>query len=247
MRNSTRAADTPISFDEQVAIVTGAGKGLGQAYAEELARRGTRVVVNDVVTGEADAVVHAIQSAGGQAAASYDSVATPEGGRAIVATTVDRFGTVDAVVNNAGTFRHRYLEDLTVERVTDVIGVGLLGAFWVTQPAWAVMREKGYGRIVMISSSSGMFSHPGIANYAAAKAGIYGLTRALGAEGTPYGIRVNAILPSGLTQHNLGAPVVNGFPIERGGSPISRERSRDDASLNSSRPSSLTSRVANVP
>src|SRR6266545_3477892 len=129
-----------ISFDGEVAIVTGGGQGLGRGYCLDLARRGTAVVVNDVSREAADDVVGAIQEAGGRAVASYDSVSTPEGGRAIVQRALEEFGTVDVVINNAGFLRNGYFEDLTVEQIDAILDVHVRGAFFVTQPAWSVMR-----------------------------------------------------------------------------------------------------------
>ena len=191
-----------ISFEGQAAIVTGAGRGLGRAHALDLARRGAAVVVNDHGRDEdgarrADRVTAEIEGFGGTAVASYDSVATPEGGRALVELAVDRFGTVDAVVNNAGVLLNANFEDLTVEQIDEVIAVHLKGAFYVTQPAFVVMRDKGYGRIVLTSSSAGAFGMGGLANYAAAKAGLIGLGKALAVEGAEFGILANCVLPYG--------------------------------------------------
>ncbi len=190
-----------ISFDGQVVIVTGAGGGLGRAYALELARRGAAVVVNDVAGLDspegpaADTVVAEINAAGGNAAASYDTVGTPEGGHAIVGTTLERFGTVDAIVHNAGVWRHAFYDEMTHEQLDPVLDVHLRGAFFVTQPAWSIMKEKGYGRIVLTSSGAGAFGREKGTNYVAAKAGILGLGRALALEGAQHGILSNCILP----------------------------------------------------
>jgi NAD(P)-dependent dehydrogenase (short-subunit alcohol dehydrogenase family) len=190
-----------IAFDGQVAIVTGAGQGLGREYALELGRRGAMVVVNDLAgvdgteDSAADAVVWEIQSTGGQAVASHDSVATPEGGRAIVDRALKSFGTVDAVIHNAGVWRHKLFHEMTPDQLDPVLDVHLRGAFFVTQPAWSIMKEKGYGRIVLTSSSTGAFGRIRGANYATAKAGMLGLGRALALEGDQYGIKTNCILP----------------------------------------------------
>lgn len=149
-----------LGFDGQVAIVTGAGGGLGRSHALELARRGARVVVNDLggaVDGSggsdsaAQKVVDEITAAGGEAVADHNSVATPEGGAAIVQTALDAFDTIDIVINNAGILRDKTFHNMTPELLEPVIAVHLLGAFYVTQPAWVVMRDKGYGRIVNTS------------------------------------------------------------------------------------------------
>ncbi len=195
-----------LRFDEQVAVVTGAGRGLGRAHALDLARRGAAVVVNDIAGvgsesgAAADIVVEEIERAGGIAVASYDSVATAEGGRAIVELAVERFGRLDVLVNNAGFARNALFEEMTVDEFDAVLDVHLRGAFFVTQPAWRVMRENRYGRIVMTSSSSGVFGRRGGANYCAAKAGIVGLTKALALEGAAGGIAVNCLLPYSATE-----------------------------------------------
>lgn len=190
-----------IEFDGQVAIVTGAGQRLGRAYARDLARRGASVVVNDVGgIGDSDGsaaeqVVREIHAAGGKAVASHDTVATPEGGAAIVQTALDSFGTVDAVIHNAGVWRHKYYQEMTADQLDPVLDVHLRGAFFVTQPAWPVMQAKGYGRIVLTSSSTGAFGRVAGSNYAAAKAGMLGMAKALALEGAEHGIRTNCILP----------------------------------------------------
>lgn len=195
-----------ISFNGQVVIVTGAGQGLGRDYALELARRGARVVVNDLAKPDQDseaaikqssaaAVVSEIQSAGGQAVACHDSVATPEGGQAIVDCALKHFGTVDAVIHNAGVWRHELFEDMTADQLDPVLDVHLRGAFFVVRPAWPIMQQKGYGRVVLTSSSSGAFGRTQGSNYAASKAAMLGMGRALALEGESYGIKANCILP----------------------------------------------------
>jgi NAD(P)-dependent dehydrogenase (short-subunit alcohol dehydrogenase family) len=189
-----------VSMEGRVAIVTGAGRGLGRAHAIDLARHGASVVVNDVggegeMAPDADAVVAEIVAAGGKAVASRDSVATREGGRAIVARALEAFGTVDAVVSNAGVLRNANFEDLTVEQLDEVLDIHVRGAFFVLQPAFVVMRDRGYGRVVLTGSSAGAFGMGGLANYATAKAGLMGLARALAIEGAEFGIRANTILP----------------------------------------------------
>lgn len=187
-----------ISFEGQVAIVTGAGRGLGRAYATELAARGAAVVVNDMDRTRADDVVAEIEANAGRAATSTADVATPEGGRAIVDVALERYGTVDVVVNNAGFLRSANFEDLTVGQIDDIVGVHLLAAFYVTQPAWRVMMAKGYGRVVLTSSSSS-FGQQANSNYAAAKAAVLGLMAALAVEGEEHGIKVNSVLPYAVT------------------------------------------------
>jgi len=198
-----------LGFDGKVAIVTGAGNGLGRAHAMLLASRGAQVVVNDLggsVSGEgsdasaAQAVVKEIEAAGGVAVADGNSVATREGGAALVQTAIDAFGHLDILVNNAGILRDKAFHHLTPELLDPVLDVHLRGAFWVTQPAFALMREQGYGRVVNTSSAAGIFGNFGQANYGAAKMGIVGLTRVLAQEGARHNVRVNVIAPMARTR-----------------------------------------------
>jgi len=198
-----------LGYDGKVAIITGGGGGLGRSHALELARRGARIVVNDLggsVSGEggdkgpAQKVVDEIEALGGEAVADGNSVATPEGGKALVQATVDAFGTVDIVINNAGILRDKTFHNMTPELLEPVIQVHLLGAFYVTQPAWVIMREKGYGRVVNTSSNSGILGNFGQSNYGAAKMGLVGFTRVLANEGRKYNIKANAIAPVAKTR-----------------------------------------------
>ena len=198
-----------LGFDGKVAIITGAGGGLGRSHALELSRRGARIVVNDLGgsvdgsggdAGPAAKVAQEIIDLGGEAVASTDSVATAEGGKAIVQTAVDAFGTVDIVINNAGILRDKTFHNMTPELLEPVIQVHLLGAFYVTQPAWLIMREKGYGRVVNTSSNSGILGNFGQSNYGAAKMGLVGFTRVLANEGRKYNIKANAIAPVAKTR-----------------------------------------------
>ncbi|MEK9210874.1 SDR family NAD(P)-dependent oxidoreductase [Sphingomonas sp. 2378] len=207
-----------IGFDGRVAIVTGAGNGLGRDYALELARRGAKVLVNDLgVTGAgigassaaADDVVREIRDAGGEAVASYDSVATREGGAAIVQTAIDAFGKVDICIANAGFLRNGRFEDLSDEQIDAVLGVHLKGAFHVAQPAYKAMRRNGYGRFLFTGSASAMFGHAWQANYAAGKGGLMGLSHVVAIEGSAYGITSNLLLPTAASR--LAAEMTDGF------------------------------------
>jgi NAD(P)-dependent dehydrogenase (short-subunit alcohol dehydrogenase family) len=196
-----------VDFTGQVVVITGAGRGLGRTYGEHLARLGASVVINDFSPERADEAVAAITAAGGRALASHASVTTPEGAAAIVATATDGFGTVDAVINNAGTMRNARFEDLSADDLRDQLDIHVTGSFLVTQAAWPVMRARGYGRVVMTCSSGGMFAMTGESNYAAAKGGVYGLMKALAFEGAEHGIRVNAVLPMASTLIAVDRPV----------------------------------------
>ncbi|KUI40089.1 short-chain dehydrogenase [Mycobacterium sp. GA-1199] len=198
-----------IDFTGQVAVVTGAGRGLGRVYALELARRGSSVVVNDLGgtmhgdgedTAVADQVVDEITASGGTAIASYDSVDSPAGGEAIVRSAVDAFGRLDAVISNAGIFNSIAFDELTPDDWRRMLSVHLDGAFYLSQPAYRAMKAQGYGRFVFIASSAGMFGQHLEAHYAAAKAGIIGLTNVIALEGEPHGIRANTVLPFGISR-----------------------------------------------
>lgn len=198
-----------IDFAEQAVVVTGAGRGLGRLYALELARRGARVVVNDrggSMSGAgadasiADGVVEEIRTAGGVAVASHHSVDDPEEAAAIIRTATDAFGRLDAVVSNAGIYEMLPYEELTVEQWRRMLQVHLDGAFYLSQPAFRVMKDQGYGRLVFIASNIGAFGQEHAAHYAAAKGGIIGLTNALANEGADHGVLVNAVLPVGRTR-----------------------------------------------
>jgi NAD(P)-dependent dehydrogenase (short-subunit alcohol dehydrogenase family) len=198
-----------IRFDNRVAIVTGAGNGLGRAHALLLASRGARVVVNDpggAVDGRplsggggdhaaADKVVAEIKAAGGQAVPNYDSVADPKSAANIVKTAVDSFGTIDIVVNNAGVLRDKTFHNMTVEDFDFVVKVHFLGTAYVTHAAWPIMRAKAYGRVVVTSSNSGIYGNFGQANYGGAKLAVVGFMNALRLEGQKYNVLVNALAP----------------------------------------------------
>ena len=193
-----------------MAIVTGAGAGLGRVYALDLAKRGAKVVVNDLggardgsgdgSTSAADKVVEEIKALGGEAVANYDSVATPEGGQGIVDTAVKAFGRVDIVINNAGILRDKTLIKMDPENWDAVMSVHLKGAYNVTRPAFIKMRENGYGRIIMTTSAAGMYGNFGQTNYSAAKMGLLGFMNTLKSEGGKYNIKVNTIAPVAATR-----------------------------------------------
>ena len=198
-----------INFENKTVVVTGAGNGLGKAYALEFANRGANVVVNDIggsVTGDgsenapADVVVEEINSSGGSAVANYDSVATKQGGESIIESALSNFGSVDAVVNNAGILRDKSFAKMEEDDLNAIIDVHLNGTFFVCQPAFIQMKEQGYGRFVNVSSPSGLFGNFGQLNYGAAKMGIVGLTNVLAIEGAKYNIKANVIAPNAATR-----------------------------------------------
>ena len=207
-----------LRFEGRVAVITGAGRGLGREYALLLASRGARVVVNDLGvaisdvddTGDvptinpADEVVAEIRAAGGEAVADHHSVATTEGGEAIIATAVEAFGTVDICVNNAGQVRMQPFATFPDEHIATVISTQLLGTLNVGRAAWRVMEADGGGRIINVSSGAGYGGFERSSVYSMAKAGVIGLTIAMAAEGAPHGIGVNVIAPFAKTRPGTG-------------------------------------------
>lgn len=198
-----------IRFDGRVAVITGAGSGIGRSHALFFASRGAKVVVNDLggttagtggSRGAADAVVHEIRAAGGEAVANYDSVATEEGGRNILQTSLDTFGTIDILINNAGNVRDKSFAKMTLDDFRALVDVHLMGAVYCTHAAWPVMRAKGFGRIVMTTSAAGLYGNHGHTNYSAAKMGLIGLMLALKEEGRTHNITVHAVAPMALTR-----------------------------------------------
>lgn len=198
-----------LRFDDRVAVVTGAGRGLGRAYAMLLASRGAKVVVNDpggsltgdgTDSGPAEAVVEEITSAGGQAVACAASVATRDGGKAIIQTALDAYGRIDILIHNAGIVRRASLREMTYEDFDAVLDVHLRGAFHVVRPAFPVMCDAGYGRIVLTSSIGGLYGNHSVANYAAAKAGVIGLSNTVALEGASEGVACNVIVPGAVTR-----------------------------------------------
>ncbi|WP_285708662.1 SDR family oxidoreductase [Microtetraspora sp. NBRC 16547] len=216
-----------LRFDGKVAVVTGAGHGLGRSHALLLAERGAKVVVNDLggaldgtgaSAGPAAEVVDLITKNGGEAIANADSVATPEGAEAVVRAALDAFGRVDVVVNNAGILRDKSFGKMTVEEFDAVIAVHVRGSFLVSRAVFPHMKEQGYGRIVNTSSPSGLFGNFGQANYSTAKMGLVGLTKTLGIEGARANIKANAIAPiawTRMTETLLPAEFEAKFTAER--------------------------------
>lgn len=209
-----------LRFDGRVAVVTGAGRGLGRAYAHLLAARGARVVVNDTggdLTGDgvrdepAEAVAAEIRRAGGEAVACTVSVATPQGGQDITAAALQHYGRLDVVIHNAGNVRRGSLREMSYADFDAVLDVHLRGAFHVVRPAFPVMCDAGYGRIVLTSSIGGLYGNPGVANYAAAKAGVIGLSNVAALEGAPAGVRCNVVVPAAVTRMAEGIDT-SGYP-----------------------------------
>jgi NAD(P)-dependent dehydrogenase (short-subunit alcohol dehydrogenase family) len=193
----------------RVVVITGAGGGLGRQHALLFAERGAKVVVNDLGgsrdgTGGgsdmADSVVSEINDAGGEAVANYDNVATPDGGRGVVQTALDAFGTIDIVMNNAGILRDVTYHKMDEAQWDAVIKVHLYGTHYVTHAAWPHLREKSYGRVIVTSSTSGIYGNFGQTNYGAAKNAVVGLINTLALEGAKYNITANAIAPIATTR-----------------------------------------------
>ena len=202
-----------VTFENKTVIVTGGGNGLGKAYALDMASRGAKVVVNDLggaVDGSgsgntpADEVVNEIIANGGEAIANYDTVATKEGGESIVQTAIDNFGTVDAIVNNAGILRDKSFHKISIEDFNLVMSVHFQGTLNCTHTVFPIMREQNYGRIIFTSSSSGVFGNFGQSNYGSAKMAMVGLMNTLKIEGQKYNIHTNSITPVAYTRMTDG-------------------------------------------
>lgn len=203
-------------FDGRVVVITGGARGLGRAYAELVASLGAKVVVNDngsAVTGAgsdagpADAAAQALRAMGAEAVASTDSVAIPEGGKAIIECALDTFGRIDVLIHNAGNNRYAMLAETSYEDFRAVLDVHLLGAFHVVRPAFERMVRDGYGRVVLTGSIGGLYSMPSVVNYAMAKSGMIGLNNIVAIEGRDFGVKSNLILPGAVTRMAEGLDI----------------------------------------
>jgi NAD(P)-dependent dehydrogenase (short-subunit alcohol dehydrogenase family) len=209
-----------LRYDGRVAVITGGGRGLGREYALLLASRGAQLVINDNGSaldgsggdaGPAQAMVSEIEALGGEAVACTESVATPEGGRAIIEAAMDSFGRIDVLIHSAGNSRFCPLENLSHEEFRSVLDVHLLGGFNVVQPSFPLMRKAGYGRVVLTGSIGGIYTMPTVAPYAISKSGMIGLNQAIAIEGADRGIKSNIILPGASTRMVEGVDT-SGFP-----------------------------------
>ena len=198
-----------LRFDNRVAVITGAGRGLGRSYALLLASRGAKIIVNDsgaslkgegADAGPAEEVAQEIRAAGGQATACTESVATPQGGKAIIQAALDHYGRIDILIHNAGTVRRGSLLEMTYEDFEQVLDVHLRGAFHVMRPAFLYMSKAGYGRVVLTSSDVGLYGNHNVSNYAASKAGMIGLSNVVALEGAAVGVKSNCIAPAAVTR-----------------------------------------------
>ena len=205
-----------LRFDDRVAVITGAGRGLGRSYALLLASRGAKVVVNDpggslkgegLDPGPAEEAAREIRALGGQAVACTASVATPEGGQAIIQTALDHFGRIDVLIHNAGNVRAASLKDMTQADFDAVLDVHLRGAFHVVRPAFPLMCKAGYGRVVLTSSIGGLYGNHRVANYGVAKAGLIGLSNVVALEGAAEGVKCNVIVPGAVTRMAEGIDI----------------------------------------
>ncbi len=203
-------------FDHRVAVITGAGRGLGRAYALLLASKGAKVIVNDpggslkgdgIDAGRAHEVVQEIKAAGGEAVACTESVARGEGGKAIIQAALDHYGRIDILIHNAGNVRPGSLKEMSYEDFDAVLDVHLRGAFHVVRPAFPLMCKAGYGRIVLTSSIGGLYGNQGVANYAVSKAGMIGLSNVAAIEGAAEGVKCNIIVPGAVTRMAEGIDI----------------------------------------
>jgi NAD(P)-dependent dehydrogenase (short-subunit alcohol dehydrogenase family) len=214
---------TDLRFDGRVAVITGGGRGLGRAYALLLAQQGCKVVVNDPGApikgdgsdaGVAQQLVDEIVAAGGDAVANTDSVATPEGGQAIVQTALDTWGRIDILIHNAGNVRYGSIREIAYEDFKAVIDVHLMGAFHVVKAAHPVMCDAGYGRIVLTSSIGGIYGNNRCVNYGVSKSGMIGLSNIAALEGEEFGVKSNVIVPSAVTRMAEGLDISQYPPMD---------------------------------
>lgn len=243
-----------LRFDDRVAVITGAGRGLGRAYALLLAARGASVVVNDpgsslkgdgTDAGPAEQLVQEIRAAGGDAIANIDSVATPEGAKAIVDAAINHYGHIDILIHNAGIVRAASLKEMTLEDFDSVLDVHLRGAFYVVRAAFPLMCEAGYGRIVLTSSIGGLYGNHYQANYAAAKAGIIGLSSVAALEGEAEGVKCNVIVPGAVTRMAEGIDTSAYPPMgPELVAPVVAWLAHEDCSINGEMLVSIAGRVA---
>lgn len=210
-------------FDDRVAVITGSGRGLGFAYAQLLAGLGAKVVINDNGssldgsgndTSVAQQAVDAIKAAGGEAVACTESVATPEGGKAIIDAALDTWGRIDVLIHNAGNTRFDPLAEITYEAFRSLVDVHMLGAFNVVRPAFPHMTKAGYGRVVLTGSIGGIYTMPQTVHYAMSKASMIGLNNAISVEGNEFGVKSNMILPGAVTRMSEGIDVSQFPPMD---------------------------------
>jgi len=214
---------TELRFDDRVAVITGGGRGLGRSYALLLAERGAKIVINDpgvsmagdaTDEGPAEALANEIRAAGGEAVANTDSVATPEGGKAIIQSALDTFGRVDIVIHSAGNVRRGALAEFAYEDFEQVLDVHLRGAFNVVRPAFPLMQAQGYGRFVLTGSINGLYGKANNVNYATSKAGLMGMSNTIAVEGAPANIKSNVIIPAAVTRMSAGIDTSKFPPME---------------------------------
>jgi NAD(P)-dependent dehydrogenase (short-subunit alcohol dehydrogenase family) len=214
---------TELRFDDRVAVITGGGRGLGRAYALLLASRGAKVVINDpgvsmagdaTNEGPADGLASEIKAAGGEAVANTDSVATPQGGQAIVQTAFDAFGRIDILIHSAGNVRRGALADFSYEDFEQVLDVHLRGAFHVVRAAFPRMQAQGYGRVVLTGSINGLYGKANNVNYATAKAGLMGMSNTIAIEGAAANVKSNMIIPAAVTRMSAGIDTSKFPPME---------------------------------
>lgn len=212
-----------LRYDNRVAVITGGGRGLGRAYALLLASRGAKIVVNDpgfapngdgTTAHPAEELVQEIKSAGGEAVANTDSVATPEGGKAIIDTAINSFGRVDILIHNAGNTRRSPIAEMSDADFNSVLDTHLRGGFYVARAAMGHMLAAGYGRIVLTSSIAGVYGDLKVPNYSAAKSGLLGLSNAIALNGRDANVKCNALIPAAVTRLSEGLDISQFPPME---------------------------------